>query len=302
MKSRVPEQPGKCLHIGNCAKRHLATAKEIAQFVDIGSEPLGKVSILDEDTMLAIGCNPSGRRETLRKSMWLNIEQTMMKRGGYARSMLRLCVFPKISRALLLLVLLSCGVSSQAQTLPVAVTVSMPSATPGERLVWSDEFNARNGQVGEPDQGAWTYETGGGGWGNGELETYCSPRTTAAPCDPAKQPNSFVGQDGHLHIVARRKADGQWTSARLVTHQLQSFQYGRIEARIRIPKGEGVWPAFWMLGEDIEQHPWPACGEIDIMENIGKEPTLVHGTLHGPGYQGRGPGQAVFLGFGQGLR
>ncbi len=165
-----------------------------------------------------------------------------------------------------------------------------------EQLVWSDEFDQR---VADPDPASWTYETGGGGWGNGELETYCSPRTTQAPCDPARQPNSFVGEDGFLHVVARRNAAGQWTSARLVTHDLQSFQYGRLEARIRIPKGQGLWPAFWLLGGDIQQHPWPDCGEIDIMENIGKEPGTVHGTLHGPGYQGLGLGKPFQLASGK---
>lgn len=169
-----------------------------------------------------------------------------------------------------------------------ALTGHAQSSSVPEKLVWSEEFNQH---AADPDPGTWTYETGGGGWGNHELETYCSPRTTEPPCKPATEPNSFVGDDGYLHIVARRNAEGAWTSARLVTHGLQSFQYGRIEARIRIPKGQGVWPAFWMLGDDIKQHPWPACGEIDIMENIGKEPNTVHGTLHGPGYKGLGIGK-----------
>ena len=152
-----------------------------------------------------------------------------------------------------------------------------------EHLVWSDDFN---GPRGAADPANWTYETGDGGWGNGELETYCSPRTTQTPCDPAQQPNSFVGGDGFLHIVARRDAAGNWTSARLLTKGLQSFQYGRIEARIRIPAGAGVWPAFWMLGDDIDKRPWPACGEFDIMENIGREPSQIHGSVHGTGFTG----------------
>ena len=77
-----------------------------------------------------------------------------------------------------------------------------------------------------------------------------------------------------------------YTSARLKTHHKFQQAYGRFEARIQIPRGQGIWPAFWMLGEDIDQKPWPACGEIDIMENIGKEPSIVHGTIHGPGYSG----------------
>jgi beta-glucanase (GH16 family) len=77
-----------------------------------------------------------------------------------------------------------------------------------------------------------------------------------------------------------------YTSARLVTKNKFTQTYGRFEARIRIPYGPGIWPAFWMLGNDIDTAGWPSCGEIDIMENIGREPSIVHGTLHGPGYSG----------------
>lgn len=150
-------------------------------------------------------------------------------------------------------------------------------------LQWSDEFNETGS---DPNPANWTYETGGNGWGNKELETYCSPGTAEAPCDPIRSRNSFIGRDGYLHIVARRNPAGQWTSARMVTRGLQAFQYGRIEARIRIPAGQGVWPAFWLLGEDIGTHPWPACGEFDVMENIGKEPTMIHGSIHGTGFTG----------------
>jgi beta-glucanase (GH16 family) len=94
-------------------------------------------------------------------------------------------------------------------------------------------------------------------------------------------------KEGMLHVVARRDAaTGQWTSARLISKGLKSFQYGRIEARIKIPEGEGVWPAFWMLGDDIGKVEWPACGELDILENIGKEPGKVHGSVHGTGFTG----------------
>ena len=179
------------------------------------------------------------------------------------------------------LAILAAGVLAPAQTLPQA-TGPQASAAAREHLVWSDEFSHSGAG---PDPANWGYETGGGGWGNGELETYCSPGTPKAPCDPA-QPNAFVASDGYLHIVARRDAAGKWTSGRLLSKGLQSFQYGRVEARIRIPAGPGVWPAFWMLGADIDKRPWPACGELDIMENIGKEPTKVHGSVHGPGFIG----------------
>ena len=154
--------------------------------------------------------------------------------------------------------------------------------TSGEHLVWSDEFSHPTSAL---DSAGWRYETGGNGWGNHELETYCSPATPQPPCDPA-QPNAFVGSDGYLHIVARRNAAGQWTSARLTTKGLHSFQYGRIEARIRIPAGAGVWPAFWMLGDNIDQVHWPACGELDIMENVGKTPLELRGSVHGRGFTG----------------
>jgi len=87
-------------------------------------------------------------------------------------------------------------------------------------------------------------------------------------------------------IQAIAEPGGKYTSARLKTQGLAAFTYGRIEARIQVPFGQGIWPAFWMLGADITSAGWPRCGEIDIMENIGKEPTIVHGTVHGPGYSG----------------
>jgi beta-glucanase (GH16 family) len=102
--------------------------------------------------------------------------------------------------------------------------------------------------------------------------------------------------DGYLHITARKDAAGDWTSARLLSQGLQSFQYGRIEARVQLPTGAGVWPAFWMLGTDIDTKAWPACGELDIMENIGtKEPGTVHGSVHGTGFTGTLLGTAYQL-------
>jgi beta-glucanase (GH16 family) len=146
-------------------------------------------------------------------------------------------------------------------------------------LVWSDEFNGENGSP--VDSSKWVSESGGNGWGNDELEYYT-----------ARTKNSFQ-QNGSLVIkVFEEKytgADGvtrNYTSARLKTQGKFSQTYGRFEARIKIPHGQGIWPAFWMLGEDIDKVGWPTCGEIDIMENIGKEPSLVHGTIHGPGYSG----------------
>ncbi|MFZ1138348.1 MAG: glycoside hydrolase family 16 protein [Candidatus Sulfotelmatobacter sp.] len=151
--------------------------------------------------------------------------------------------------------------------------------TPPWKLVWSDEFNGPNGSA--ADSSKWVSETGGGGWGNDELEYYTNRLENASQ------------QDGNLVIkVLQEKytgADGvtrNYSSARLKTQGKFSQAYGRFEARIKIPRGQGIWPAFWMLGDDIEKPGWPACGEIDIMENIGKERALVHGTIHGPGYSG----------------
>jgi beta-glucanase (GH16 family) len=146
-----------------------------------------------------------------------------------------------------------------------------------ETPVWSDEFNGP-AQT-QPDPANWTYDTGNNGWGNQELENYCAWASNTAPCS-ASTPNSYVGGDGYLHIVARDLGKGVYTSARLKTQGLKGFQYGRIEARIKIPEGQGIWPAFWMLGDNIATVPWPASGEIDNMENIGKEPSIAHSSLH----------------------
>jgi beta-glucanase (GH16 family) len=142
------------------------------------------------------------------------------------------------------------------------------------KLVWSDEFNQPDGSL--PDASKWSFETGGNGWGNGEMEYYT-----------ARTNNARI-EDGKLVIEARPENFGgkTITSARLLTKGKCDWTYGRIEARIKIPFGQGIWPAFWMMGTNIDAVSWPACGEIDIMENIGREPGTVHGTVHGPGYSG----------------
>ncbi len=144
----------------------------------------------------------------------------------------------------------------------------------GWKLVWSDEFKQPDGSA--PDPAKWGYDTGGTGWGNNELEYYTS-RT-----------NNARIEGGKLIIEARKENFGgkNITSARLLTKDKLSWTYGRVEARIQIPRGQGIWPAFWMLGTNIDSVSWPKCGEIDIMENIGREPCKVHGTVHGPGYSG----------------
>ncbi|KMO94494.1 glycoside hydrolase family 16 protein [Streptomyces roseus] len=149
---------------------------------------------------------------------------------------------------------------------------------------WSDEFDGAAGRA--PDAAKWTLETGGSGFGNHELQYYSSSTSNAA----------LDGQ-GHLVITARKSSDAglgcwygqcQYTSARLNTAKTFTQAYGRFEARIKVPRGQGVWPAFWMLGNDLGSVGWPNSGEIDIMENIGREPNTVHGTVHGPGYSGAG--------------
>jgi len=143
------------------------------------------------------------------------------------------------------------------------------------RLVWSDEFNGAAGTA--LDTTKWTYDVGGNGWGNSELEYYTNGTANAA-----------LDGNGNFAITIKKESMSgmNYTSARVKTLGLESWTYGRIEARIKIPKGQGMWPAFWLLGTDINTNAWPACGEIDVMENVGKEPNVVHGSMHGPGYSG----------------
>jgi beta-glucanase (GH16 family) len=146
----------------------------------------------------------------------------------------------------------------------------------GWRLVWSDEFEGPTGSA--VDATKWTFDLGNNnGWGNNELEDYTS-----------RTDNAALDGTGNLVVTARKESLGgqSYTSARLLTQGKASWTHGRFEARIKIPFGQGLWPAFWMLGDNIGTAGWPACGEVDIMENIGREPAIVHGTMHGPGYSG----------------
>ena len=149
-------------------------------------------------------------------------------------------------------------------------------------IVWQDEFNGAANTP--PDPSKWRYDIGGHGWGNNELQYYTSSVSNAA----------HNGQ-GQMVITARRENPAnyqchygrcQYTSARLLTQGRYANTYGRYEARIKIPRGQGMWPAFWMIGDNFGSVGWPASGEIDIMENIGREPNTVHGSLHAPGYSG----------------
>jgi beta-glucanase (GH16 family) len=128
--------------------------------------------------------------------------------------------------------------------------------------VWADEFNGT-----AVNTSNWKFETGGGGWGNNEKQYYQASNATVA--------------NGELVITARKQAVGgmPYTSARLITQGLRQFTYGRMEARIKVPLGQGLWPAFWMLGSNISTVSWPACGEIDIMEQVNAD-SRTYGTAH----------------------
>ena len=141
-----------------------------------------------------------------------------------------------------------------------------------DNLVMYDEFDGN----GAPSSTLWDYNigTGSNGWGNNELQYYTD------------RSDNVKVEDGMLHIIARQESymGSGFTSARILTKGKYEQQYGRFEARMKLPWGQGIWPAFWLLGADIDTVGWPQCGEIDIMENRGQEPTLINGTLHGPGY------------------
>ncbi|HEX3744257.1 MAG TPA: family 16 glycosylhydrolase [Bryobacteraceae bacterium] len=179
----------------------------------------------------------------------------------------------------------------------VLISAVSAQTTSGWQLVWSDEFNGTAGSP--PDPAKWNYDLGGGGWGNGEAEVYTNSTQ-----------NAF--QDGNGNLVIRAiRTNGQYTSARLQSGSPgastqtadNKWQYGMVVARVKIPFGQGVWPAFWMLGENINTVSWPTCGEVDIMENFGtfnNNININNGTAHGPGYSGgNGISKAYTLPFGE---
>ncbi len=147
---------------------------------------------------------------------------------------------------------------------------------------WSDEFDSI-------DFNNWSFEVGGGGWGNYELQYYTNGQNASIQYDSQAGSNVLV-------IEARRQGGFNcwygactYTSTRMISKGKKSFRYGRIEARIKLPQTQGIWPAFWMLGNNFDSVGWPHSGEIDIMEHVGFEPNLTHGSLHGPGYSGATP-------------
>ncbi|RYJ06337.1 MAG: glycoside hydrolase family 16 protein [Actinomycetales bacterium] len=154
-------------------------------------------------------------------------------------------------------------------------------AVAGSGPVWKDEFSGKSGTAPSPKR--WNQETGGKGWGNGELQCYTQKRS-----------NSALDGKGHLKIVARKVKGGHacdggttnaWTSARLSTKGLYTPTYGRVEMRAKVPKGKGTWPAFWALGADPDVG-WPEAGEFDVLEHIGRIPKMLHFTIHGADQNG----------------
>jgi beta-glucanase (GH16 family) len=176
--------------------------------------------------------------------------------------------------------------SSLVMTATVSAQVTVTSGTPralAADVVFSDEFDA---PAGTPvDTSKWYFDTGDNP-SNAERQYYTDSTR-----------NAVHDGNGNLVITARKENPAdyrcwygrcEYTSARLTTAGKFRTTYGRFEARIKIPRGQGIWPAFWLLGDNFGQVGWPDCGEIDIMENIGREPSTVHGTIHGPGYSGGG--------------
>lgn len=185
-----------------------------------------------------------------------------------------------------LFVVAACAPGTPAPDKPVtsdaAVVVpidAMPADTLGPpwHLIWQDEFDGADGA--RVDATKWRYDVGGDGWGNAQLEF-----------DTDRIDNSSLDGQGHLRIVAKRESFSgrQYTSARLNTAGKFERAYGRFEARIKLPRGQGIWPAFWVLGANVSNVGWPGCGEIDIMEYRGQQVRNNRGSLHGPGYSGGG--------------
>jgi hypothetical protein len=164
--------------------------------------------------------------------------------------------------------------SSSNLTISKSITVTVNVAGGSPILVWSDEFDVD----GAPNSSKWGYEigTGSGGWGNNELQYYTS------------RPENAVVVGGILKIIAKKETymGSAYTSARLLSKNKYSFKYGRIEVRAKFPTGVGTWPAAWMLGDNISTVGWPACGETDIVEHLGRDLNKIYGTLHYPGRSG----------------
>ncbi|HLP00365.1 MAG TPA: family 16 glycosylhydrolase [Fimbriimonas sp.] len=167
-------------------------------------------------------------------------------------------------------------------TLLTVETMNGPKniSAPKWKLTFAQEFDGKKGDA--PDPKVWSRDLGGGGFGNNEHQSYTDGNQ-----------NAFLDGNGRLVIEARKEktkgADGierEYSSARLKTDQSFNQTYGRFEARLKMPIGKGIWPAFWMLGANAKDVGWPRCGEIDIMEYLGHQSSTTYGTVHGPGYSG----------------
>lgn len=192
------------------------------------------------------------------------------------------CIRFALGALLVIYIGLSCNTERSS-----SVAVSAPDQSVWN-LVWSDEFVGPNGAA--IDASKWTAEVGGSGWGNNELEYYTNRK------DNAYQSGGFLVLKAiKEHYTGSDNITRDYTSARLTTKNKFSPQYGRFEARIKMPYGQGMWPAFWLLGADIDDVGWPQCGEIDISENIGNEPSVIHGTIHGPDYFGGNGRSASYI-------
>jgi beta-glucanase (GH16 family) len=179
-------------------------------------------------------------------------------------------------------------------------TPNIPSGT----LVWSDEFLNSTATPTQPDPTVWTYDTGNSGFGNNELENYCAWGSSSSPCStssPSEYVGSYPGTDGVLYIVAQQPSPGVYTSARLKSQGLFSFQYGRLEVRAQVPEDQGFWPAAWLMGNNIATLNWPACGEQDVMErvNVALTPDWNQGSIHGTGFTGANLGTTYYFATGQ---
>lgn len=168
--------------------------------------------------------------------------------------------------------------ATQSTVISQAYTLSIPSGT----LVWSDEFNNATSPTSQPNPALWTYDAGATGYGNMELEDYCAWGSNLSPCTTSN-PNVYVATDGYLHIVAAQPSPGVYTSGRIRTQGLFSIPYGRLEGRMMLPEGAGLWPAFWLMGNNFATVGWPICGELDVMEHVNAPtPDVVYGSVHMP--------------------
>lgn len=186
--------------------------------------------------------------------------------------------------------------SSSSPVTTQSFTPNIPSGT----LVWSDEFTSSSSTPAQPDPTVWTYDTGNSGFGNDELETYCAWGSSTSPCSttsPSEYVAYYPGTDGVLYIVAQQPSSGVYTSARLKTEGLFSFQYGRLEISAMVPEAQGFWPAGWLLGNNIATVNWPACGEQDDMERVdaAESPDWNAGSIHGTGFTGSNLGTTYYF-------